>query len=217
MDSTDSAGVLIEAGALSADDLDSVELSGEYAAAVEVRRQVPEDRRVATIREHVADADGVPALSGVDAGLLAHLCALAERVPELPFETLLRAALVVQSLEAGAPPTDGVPEGYVPVRGDQLPSVLQLYDRAVVYVWRENCPPCDVMVRDLEALSADLTSGMGQFAVYGPNWARPLQEEYDVVGGPALLFVARGGVRSRLYEAAYPEAIEAELRALGNA
>lgn len=213
MDLEDSPDALIESGVLSAGSAGVVELSEDYLQSVERYERLSADERAAALRRRTENAERVTG-SAVDSELVAHLCALSGWLSGAPLETLVPTALVVQGLETGSPPAAGVPEGFVPVLGRQLDSVIALHRRAIVYVWRENCPPCEVVKDDLETLDAELTDGVGQFAVYGPNWATHLQQNYDVTGGPVLLFAADGAVRSRLYGSQYPEVLESELRSL---
>lgn len=208
---------LVEAGVLVVTEPDEIELTAEYIESVEQYQQQSLDECVERIRKQRDDAEGVLAeLESTDPKLAAHLCVLAERITESSFEGLIRVGLVVQALADGPPPTAGVPEGFVPIRGSQLASILRLYRQAIIYIWRQECPPCDVVRDELEELNETLIEDMGQFAVYGPECATHLQEAYDVTGGPALLFVADGAVRSRLYGAQHAEVIASEIRTLGD-
>ena len=210
----ESSDALVNAGVLSVSDGGEIDVTEAYLDAVEQFRQQSQGGRVAVIRERDPDVAPLVESSAVDEGLIAHLCGLLEWFPDTPVDSLVLTAIVLQALDRGTPQTAGVPVGFVPILGSQLESVLQLYERAIVYVWREDCPPCDVVREDLEGLSPDQTEGIGQFAVYGPDYARTLYREYDVVGGPALLLVADGEVQSRLYGAEYPEVLSAEVEAL---
>ena len=214
MDPLESSDALVDAGILSVSDGAEIDLTEAYLDAVEQFRQRSRADRVAAIRERDPDVARLVESSAVDEGLIANLCGVLEWFPDTPVDSLVLTAIVLQALDRGTPQTAGVPVGFVPILGSQLESVLQLYERAIVYVWREDCPPCDVVREDLEGLSPDQTEGIGQFAVYGPDCARMLHREYDVVGGPALLFVADGEVQSRLYGAEYPEVLSAEVEAL---
>jgi thiol-disulfide isomerase/thioredoxin len=213
MDLEESPDALIESGVLSAGSAGTVELSEGYLRSVGRYERLSADERAATLGKRTEDAERVVG-SVADSELIAHLCALSEWLSEAPFETLVPTALVIQAFEVGPPPAAGVPEGFVPVLGAQLDSVIALHRQALVYVWREDCPPCEVMREDLETLDAELTDDVGQFAVYGPNWATQLEQTYDVTGGPVLLFAADGAVRSRLYGSQYSTVIESELRSL---
>lgn len=214
MDSLGSSAALIDAGVLSVTDAGDIELSPEYLTSVDQYRQMSTDECKDAIQKQQDIPGAILDGDATDLVFLAHLCALSERIDGLSFETIIRSALVVCALDGDSLPTAGVPEGYVPIRGTQLDVVLRFYQRAIIYIWRTDCPPCDEMRDDLEALEGDLTDGVGQFAVYGPDYARHLQETYDVTGGPALLFMADGAIRSRLYGAQHSEVIRSELRTL---
>ena len=90
---------------------------------------------------------------------------------------------------------------------------MQLTRRAVVYVWQEDCEPCDLVRQTLEDL-LDAPEDIALFAVYGPDWAELLYEEFDVAGAPTTLFVLDGEVDSRLNGPHYPESYEGELETL---
>lgn len=110
-------------------------------------------------------------------------------------------------------PTDGVPESFVPVPATHVPHLTRIYSPAVVYVWLDDCSPCEAVKDDLESIFADLQEVM-PFAVYGPDHREFLADEYQVTAGPALLFVLDGTVDARLYGAQGKRGIEAELATL---
>jgi len=213
MDLTGSPAALIESGVVSMTDAGDVELSDDYVDSVERYRRLSDEARTTPVQEQVDGAKG-RLDSAIDSGLVTHFCALSEWLADTSFETLVPTALVVQAFERSLPPVSGVPEGFVPILGNQLESVIRLHGRTIIYVWREECPPCDVMKEDLEELDSELVRDIGQFAVYGPKWAAHLQKTYDVTGGPVCLFAADGTVQSRLYGSHYPDVIESEIRSL---
>lgn len=107
-------------------------------------------------------------------------------------------------------PTDGVPESFIPVPARHVPHLTRIYSPAVVYVWLNDCLPCDAMKADLESVFEEPQDVM-PFAVYGPEYREFLANEYEVTAGPALLFIRDGTVDSRLYGAQGSRTIEAEL------
>lgn len=159
-------------------------------------------------------AGTLAAIAGDDPQFVARYLELAQRLPELPQTSHIRALVVLDLLRTVTPPDDGAPECFLPVHGDRLPTLLRLGHPTVVYVWREECPPCDTMREELDGLLADDHEDIARLAVYGPAAATLLYEEYDVVGAPTLLFVVGGGVDARLQGAQYREAIEAEVELL---
>jgi len=214
MNPTDSPTELLEEEILSKNDTDTLGLSDEYAASVSRQGRLPETELIELIRKQFGESADVLAAANTDSELLVHLSVLSKRLTNISFESAVRAALVLQGLDRGPPETEGVPEGYLPILGDQLESVLQLYQRVIVYVWRYECPPCEVMKSELEEVPPALTETIGQFAIYGPNSAAYLQNNYDVPGGPTLLFGSDGRIQSRLFESQYRDIIESEIRSL---
>jgi hypothetical protein len=127
----------------------------------------------------------------------------------------LRSTLVVEQFQRSRPRSDGAPDGFLPVRGDQLPLVLTLTPRAVIYVWRDDCDPCDTMRDEFEAIfgrSGD--DELGLYAVEGPEAPELLYERYEVVGAPTTLFVVDGEVDCRLTGAHYRSVIDSEIETL---
>lgn len=112
------------------------------------------------------------------------------------------------------PRIEGAPVSFTPVYGEYLPPFLSCYRRAIVYVWRDDCPPCDTMRAELDTVFRAQPIDIGLFAVYGPTAADSLHEEYDVNGGPTTLFVIDGRVDARLHGAHHPETIESEIETL---
>ena len=157
MDPLESSDALVDAGILSVSNGAEIDLTEAYLDAVEQFRQRSRADRVAAIRERDPDVARLVESSAVDEGLIANLCGVLEWFPDTPVDSLVLTAIVLQALDRGTPETAGVPVGFVPILGSQLDSVLQLYGRVIVYVWREDCPPCDVVREDLEGLSPDQT------------------------------------------------------------
>lgn len=128
----------------------------------------------------------------------------AERLKLLPVLRLFRRESV---------PTDGVPEPFVPIPGNLLPEFSELYSHLFVYVWLDDCEPCDALKPRLESLF-DRPREVMPFAVYGPKYQDTLAREYDVTAGPAMLFLRAGTVDTRLYGAHSETIIETELEKL---
>jgi hypothetical protein len=166
-------------------------------------------REVGTPSEYVDRlvevADSAPAF-------LARYLAVRRAVAGFDFETAIRITLLVEEFETPTLPTDGAPDGFLSVRGESLPTLLTIFPVAVVYVWREDCPECDLVRDDLEILFSDPPADVSLFSVYGPDCAAFLEAEYDVVGGPTTLFVVDGRVDSRLQGAHFREILQNEIR-----
>ncbi|WP_137287674.1 thioredoxin family protein [Halorussus salinisoli] len=148
----------------------------------------------------INDVDKLAALQdtydNTDAGSV--YAALTEFVPEISDDERLRVTLLLDGLVGETPETAGVPDPFLPIPGEALPSLLATYERAIVYVWRNDCAPCELVREDLEMHCATQPEGVILLAVYGPASAELLQEEYDVAGGPTVLFVKNGRVDARL-------------------
>lgn len=113
------------------------------------------------------------------------------------------------------PPTrsDGAPDGFTSVSGSQLKSLIRTSRRAIVYVWRDDCEPCDVMKAEFEDLFHDHPIDIALLAIYGPKYPSLLRE-YDVGGAPTTLFIREGTVDARLHGAHYRDMIEREIEIL---
>lgn len=152
--------------------------------------------------------------SEADVELAATYLALVELTDGIPSDELVPVLTALSQLQYALPDLNGVPETFLPVPGTHLKTFLQFYHRAIVYVWREDCDPCDVMRDEFDDMFATPPDDVALFAVYGPDTAEHLREEYDVVGAPTTLFVLDGGVDSRLIGPHYREVIENEVEIL---
>jgi thiol-disulfide isomerase/thioredoxin len=197
---------------------ESVAVTAEFQESVEETETTLERRE--SLREELEarfdepDAlDALAALGEDDQRFVAQYCALAERVESLSHDDLVRTVAVLAQFQGTPPRSAGVPDPFLPVQGEQLPTLLGLTRRAVVYVWQEDCEPCDLVRGTLEDL-LDAPEDIALFAVYGPDWAELLYEEFDVAGAPTTLFVLDGEVDSRLNGPHYPESYEGELETL---
>ena len=112
------------------------------------------------------------------------------------------------------PPIDGVPEGFTPLRGDEIEVFMNRFPAAIVYCWRHVCDPCDLVKSDLENLFSDglIPDPIGLGAVYAPNCPEVLRENYMVGVAPTLLFCVGGSIDSRLIGAHKPEAVHSEIQ-----
>ncbi|WP_132057849.1 thioredoxin family protein [Halorussus amylolyticus] len=173
------------------------------------------DELGALIREKISDETVVEPfvrLAEKDPRTVAELCALADFVDAAADEWLP----VVPLLRLFRPDpvrTDGVPDRFVPVPGDHLPEFVDIYARLFVYVWLDDCEPCDALKARLESVFEEPRDVL-PVAVYGPEYKETLRREYDVTAGPAMLFVRDGAVDTRLYGDNDEGVIETELEAL---
>jgi thiol-disulfide isomerase/thioredoxin len=173
---------LVSAGVLSTATDETVVLSDRFNDAREKARSS-------------LDADGDESLDDELARLdlpervLVDVAVLREFDPTLAVDTAVSVAWSLSMFDESTP-TSGVPDGFVPVAGDEIEQFVSGFRASVLYCWREECPPCDLVRADLEALVDDGTvpAWMGRAAVYGPAAAAELSRAYDIGGAPTLLF-----------------------------
>lgn len=146
-----------------------------------------------------------------DVERLGRYLALREQTVDVPLEDRLGALVGLEAVARDPAPDSGAPELFLPVHADQLGFYLSSVRKAVVYVWRDDCPPCDTVRSDLDTLITEPIESIGLFAVYGPDDPATLAEQYGVHGGPTLLFVIDGSVDIRLQGAQYTDIVEKEL------
>lgn len=139
---------------------------------------------------------------------------LSEMVSESDELSLVAATVVLNSLEDGQNHTSGSPDGFLPVSGEDISTYTSMYARAIVYVWRENCPTCELVREDLEEIFADSSEEIALLSVYGPSCAELLSKEYDVGGGPTVLFFRNGTIDSRTVGALQPGILQEEVEVL---
>lgn len=149
-------------------------------------------------------------LGSDDARTLAELFVLHDRLEPTVTDDWLSLLPVLRLFRSQDMPIRGVPESFIPVPATQIPYLTQVYSPAVVYVWLDDCPPCDTVREDLESLF-EKPQGVMPFAVYGPDDQQFLRKEYDVTAGPALLFMRSGRIDSRLYGAHPIQTVKSEL------
>lgn len=142
-------------------------------------------------------------LVGTYASLTKHVSELtpAERAKSLP---------LLHQLQYGEPESEGAPEAFFPVRGDELAFVASLHERCILYAWLDDCEPCDLMRESFDEIFEAPPEDILLVAVYGPNWTEELRE-YDVDVGPATLFLWQGDVDTRFYGAQETSVIENEV------
>jgi len=220
MDPADALEQLIQAGIVeeSIED-EGLELSESYRTRLEERLSDLRNLSAAGLREAIAiqqDDDEAAQLLDLSEGTvepIAQYLTLAEAVDGLEFEKRLRLVPTLQQLYRPAPDR-GAPKSFTPVRPGQLPFLLNLYKRAIVYVWRDECPPCDTMVEEFDTFFSEPDDDLALLTVYGPADPQFLEERYNVRGGPTTLFVLDGEVDARLHGAQFSSVIESEIETL---
>jgi thiol-disulfide isomerase/thioredoxin len=205
-------GTLLEAGVLT-EEGDGVRLTERFLNTVE-RNRVAVDSADAENPLSALGLDPTGPMAGLDADdlpFIVEYAALAELVSDATLEDLVRWTVVLDQFRVDGPQTRGSPEPFLPVSVEKLPTCLSLFSPAIVYVWKDDCEPCDLVRDDLENLFDGTAENMALFSVYGPADSVLLQERYDVMGGPTVLFMIEGRVDARLVGAHSRSTLESEV------
>jgi len=208
---------LLAADVLAADGSDELRLAEPFRAARADHLgglSTADDDEIASAladlgAEHVTD----PADRDERARTLATLRALADCDPDLAAETRVQLLPVLERFESDPPRDDGVPDSFTPVTGPQLVTMLRSSRRAIVYVWKDDCDPCDVMREEFDDMFPEPPEDIALLAVCGPE-AMDAMAEFDVVGAPTTLFVSNGSVDIRLQGAQYRDLLDTEVENL---
>lgn len=224
MSPADVVGRLIDTGVLAETGPDDeLLLTNAHIEAIEGWRtrlgRMDEDARDGAIASAVDApemADRLGTVARFDLVFVSKYLALRDAADDFPPDQLVSVLLVLRQLE-DPPPDRGAPDAAFPIRGKQVRTYTELCERTVVYVWRDDCDPCDLMRAELDEAFADGVDDVLLFAVYGSACSRLLREEYDIAGGPTTLFMRGGTVASRLLGAYHRSVIEQELDILREA
>jgi len=214
------AGTLVDGGVLVETD-DGFGVAESFSDAVERRHGEVDALDPSAVEERVAgavdDEDQRALVTDVgtdDREFLALFLALTDALPSVPAETRIRIVPFLQVFRGSPPRDEGAPDAFVPIHGDRMRTITRLFPRSVVYVWLDDCEPCDAMRETFDELLDGPPEGVELFAVYGPDYAEFLHEEYDVKGGPVTLFMLRDAVDSRYYGEKHERVIEKEIEIL---
>lgn len=177
-----------------------------FTDAVAGHESILETTDTEGIHDTIAELTGDPKTASAlcagaeyDPTLLARYVAISERETDLAPAQALALSVLVDQIEIGLPRSEGSPEKFFPVRGEDLVRLVSTYERCVVYAWRDDCPSCDVVRSDLDDILAENQPEDVIFlSVYGPDCAELLEKEYDVVLAPTTLFTLGGSVDARL-------------------
>ena len=143
--------------------------------------------------------------------VVAYYCAIQQFIPSLSHDRTVQITATLLRFDREPELVSGVPDQFLPVRGEVIPGLVKLTKKAIVYVWDEDCEPCDLVKGDLENTLEDDNREISLFAVYGPASSKILYENYDVVGAPTTLFFVNGAVDARLQGAYEPAVVEIEV------
>lgn len=180
----------------------------------EVTELDSDERAVRVATAWPDDEPPVDAVRTLPPSSLGTLLAVLDSLTDVNERIAARVLVTVEHLDAGPVPDDGAPEAFLPVTVAELRTIVPLYDPCIVYVWRRDCDPCDLMRETFDELLREPPEDLLPVAVYGPDDAQLLSERFDVVGGPTSLFVSDGRVASRLIGAHHESVVESEIEAI---
>jgi hypothetical protein len=188
---------------------DSIRLSSEFKYHVE--------RRATQIEEQDDSISDEYLLSSIDdEEFNAIFASVSERFEEFSTDMIIKFAIIIEQLYRGYPTAEGAPAAFLPIRGDQIETLLEIVPRAVLYIWLDDCEPCNSIKQEYDKLLPKQPENIALLSVYGPKWARSLSEQFDIHGGPVSLFILNGNVDTRLFGPHDADAIKHELEFLGN-
>jgi thiol-disulfide isomerase/thioredoxin len=183
------------------DDGDSIELTEPF-----------HERRSA-VRTELAAGNGpiderlVAACAGVESDTDAetaerHLLATASaigRMTDLSTDATAAAAIAVRRVER-PPATDGAPEGFTALRGEEVGAFLASNPTAVLYFWGYDCDPCDSVRTTFETLRANgaIPDDVALAAVCSEDCHAAVGDRYQVAVVPTVIFCADGRPDSRI-------------------
>ncbi|WP_458208566.1 thioredoxin family protein [Haladaptatus sp. NG-SE-30] len=208
-----SSGVLVERD-------DTVTLSDDFESTLEEYRATVSElsqKELSRLIKKRVNTDTMiepfVRLGEKDSRAIGELCALYDCLEPSSDEDWIALLPVLRFFRTRSVPTHGAPEPFVSIPANLVPHLAEIYDPMLVYVWLDDCPPCDALKQELESIFERPREVM-PFAVYGPDDRQFLAEMYDVTAGPAMLFMRSGNVDARLYGAYERAVIKAELRAI---
>lgn len=110
----------------------------------------------------------------------------------------------------------GVPDGYIPLVRDEITPMIEGDSISIVYCWREDCPPCDIVKEQFEALLADdaIHEEILLGAVHGRDAADFLSDRYDVTVAPTTLFCSADGIEARIVGSMARDTLASEIAIL---
>lgn len=164
---------------------------------------------VISATESETETDSLLEVTEKTPSIAAEYLALAERTDLSHLDRL--QALSLFDMFFDPPPDAGTPGAFAPVSGHRLPFHVALRNKALVYVWRHDCPPCESVCDNFNEIFDEPLEDLALFAVYGPDTAAKLYEWYGVIGGPATLFFHQGEVEARMYGAYNRSVFETEI------
>jgi hypothetical protein len=129
-------------------------------------------------------------------------------------ETTIRSICGIEILQNSSSKRSGDPDYFVPSNEKILRRIVRFFPKSVIYVWKDECRPCDLVKSDLEEIFAKDYKSISLFSMPGPENSKFLYEGYDIIGAPTLLLASYGDVIYRHQGAKYKSAIESDLNKL---
>lgn len=125
--------------------------------------------------------------------------AVQEFTSEFTLTESLRVAFAIRRLN-DPPRSSGAPDGFTPLRAPEIPLFLQQYSVSIIYIWQDNCSPCDGVSNILTKLVNDgvVDEQVGLGAVSASNQVEFLHNQYEIGFVPTTLFCVGDQVDSRL-------------------
>lgn len=157
--------------------------------------------------------------SDLDGELLTNARALdAVDGSSLSREETVAAARIVERIE-NPPVSEGTPEGFVPLRDEDLNGFLADHRWSVVFVWKEGSSSCERMRETLDRLHdlpvVDEGAGLGSICV--SDASDLLRDRYDVGLLPTTLFCVGTRVDSRIIGPREFDVVEREIGIVSDA
>lgn len=146
--------------------------------------------------------------------VIAYVLALADHLENQIDGGWIQTLPVLVQLRGDPPRAEGSPQAFLPIHGGDLIAFEPLFAGSIVYVWREDCKPCDQMRDIFDVIFEHPPDDLSLFAVYGPGAPQALWDTYGVAGGPTTLFIIDGEVDARLQGPHDMSVVEREVEAL---
>ncbi len=130
------------------------------------------------------------------------------------FDAATAAASALALARIEEPPDEaGVPEGFTPIRGEEIEAFLTRNPTAVLYFWGYDCDPCDALKQDFEELQKDgeVPDHVALAAICGEECYDLIRERYQVAVAPTTIFCVDGEPDSRLVGAHHRSTLRNEI------
>lgn len=204
---------LKEAGILDCRDGDG-DIADDVVADIENRGKDLTNTRWEELRPETADDRvGLCDISASDEFKSTYITLYDELEWEDNYELLRLSSILYQSLYLN-PQLDGCPKGFFGVTRESLCVLPNVNPKAILYVWIEDCEPCETMKKTLGKLAETGITDVSLLSTNGNNNVEYLYERYDIASAPVTLFLHQTDVDTRYYGAVSSDALTNELEYL---